>query len=142
MSKKKFRTGQRVQLASDPAQTFVIDRSMVPERIYYAANRWWTKDELQRLGDPENPATSIRLNGKAGCAQDARKCAQVVSGRPTIKDSSSALAWRECLECRTVFEPTRDWKRFCSTSCRRSYWRQARKRTKAVDVLTPGTAVA
>ena len=61
-NKSRFRVGQCVQLASDPTLTFVIDRSLVPERIFHekGSNRWYTKSELQRLGAPENPATSLR----------------------------------------------------------------------------------
>ena len=132
-----------MQLASDSTRTFVIGESVITPRIYRekGTDNWWTKDELQRLGEPENPATSIRLNGKARCAEDARKSAQMGSGHPTLPDTSSELARRECAECRTVFEATREWKRFCSTSCRRAWWKQARKRTE-VNVLTSGNAVA
>jgi len=49
MSKKSFRIGQRVQVAADPSQTFTIRQSKQPERIYFGANRWWTKNELQAL---------------------------------------------------------------------------------------------
>jgi hypothetical protein len=47
-----------VQSAEDPTQTSVIRRSLVPERIYFGLNRWWTKNELQALGALENPLTS------------------------------------------------------------------------------------
>ena len=46
----RFRIGQHVQSAADPTETFVIRRSLVPECIYFGANRWWTKNELQALG--------------------------------------------------------------------------------------------
>lgn len=47
-----FRIGQRVQTIHDASRTFVIDRSMVPERIFHekGSNRWWTKSELQAAG--------------------------------------------------------------------------------------------
>ena len=66
MSKKKFRIGQRVQSAYDSSHIFVIDKSRIPDRIFHekGSNRWWTKNELQASGEPENPATSLRLNGK------------------------------------------------------------------------------
>lgn len=127
---KKFRVGQRVQLASDPTHAFVIDKSLVPERIYRekGSHLWWTKNELQRLGEPENPATSIRLNGKTKCAQNAPKCAQVVSGGPFPADSPVyELKQRKCLECGVSFQPARDWQQFHSTQCRRAYWKRTRK---------------
>jgi hypothetical protein len=46
----RFRIGQHVQSSADPTETFVIRRSLVSERIYFGANRWWTKNELQALG--------------------------------------------------------------------------------------------
>lgn len=83
---KTFRVGQKVQSIYDSGHQFVIDRSMVPPRIFHerGSNRWWLKSELQRLGAPENPATSIRLNGKAKCAQNVPKCAQVVPDRLSL----------------------------------------------------------
>lgn len=121
MKRKAFRVGMRVQVASDPMHTFVIDKSLVPPRIYRekGANRWWLADELQRLGAPEDPARSTRLNGRVECAR-------------------AELPLRECRRCHIVFQPARKWQRFCSTPCRLEHW----KRTKTVDVLTPGTAVA
>lgn len=122
-NKSRFRVGQRVQLASDPTHTFVIDRSLVPERIFRekGSHRWWTKSELQHLGAPENPATSIRLNGKAKCAQGAYE-KPLPADRPVYE-----LERRECLECGVSFQPARDWQQFHSTLCRRAYWKRTRK---------------
>src|SRR5215469_15161887 len=60
---KKFRVRQRVRSASEPDLVFVIEHSAVPDRIYYGANRCWTKNEIQALGEPESPVMSLRLNG-------------------------------------------------------------------------------
>ena len=64
--KKKFRIGQHVQSVYDASHTFIIDKSRIPDRIFHekGSNRWWTKNELQAIGEPENPDTSLRLNGK------------------------------------------------------------------------------
>ena len=127
-SKKKFRIGQRVQLACDPSETFVIRKSRIPERIYFGANRWWTRNELQALGTPENPDTSLRPNGKGKMREDARKCAEGISSEP------AAVEWlpkQPCLECGAIFQPKRPWQRFHSENCRRTYWEeQGRRRTK------------
>ena len=122
-NKSRFRVGQRVQLASDPTHTFVIDKSVVPERIFHekGSNRWWTKNELQAVGAPENPATSIRLNGKAKCAPGISSGLQIVAG------VSAGPEERECLECGLRFQPARPWQQFHSTICRRAYWKRTRK---------------
>ena len=78
-NKNRFRVGQTVQSVYDPTHTFVIDRSLVPERIFHekGSGRWWTKNELQTLGAPENPLTSTppERQGKMRA-----KCAQCVPG--------------------------------------------------------------
>lgn len=128
-SRKKFRVGQRVQLASDPTHTFVIDRSLVPERIYRekGSNRWYTKSELQRLGAPENLATSIRLNGKGNaCGMRANACAGIASGSQIAAGVSRGPEERECLECGAPFQPTRKWQRFDRPACRFAYRRRMR----------------
>ena len=125
---KKFRKWMKVRSIYEPELVFVIERSAVPDRIYYGANRWWTKNEIQALGEPENPATSLRLNGKGKMREDGRKCAEGVSRE------SAAGEWlpeRGCLECGAIFQPTRPWARFHSEPCRRAYWkRQGRLRAK------------
>lgn len=133
-NKNRFRTGQRVQLAADPGHVFVIDRSLVPERIYHekGSNRWWTRNELQRLGSAENPATSLRLNGKgnacgmrAKCMQDDPAAAVPASGAPFLAPETT-----QCLECGAPFKPTREWQKFDRTTCRYAYWRRV-KSTRA-----------
>lgn len=126
--RKKFRVGQRVQSIYDATHTFVIDKSMVPDRIYHekGTDRWWTKNELQELGAAEKPETSFRLNGKAKCVQMRGKCVAVVSERPTLAvGPRPRFPERECLGCGTVFQPKREWQRFHSTSCRYAYWNKA-----------------
>ena len=123
--KNKFRIGQRVQLASDPAHTFVIDRSMIPERIFRekGTNSWWTKNDLQRMGAPENPATSLRLNGKGNaCGMRANACGTVL----TAAVPKSQAPERPCLECGAPFQPTRKWQRFDRPACRFAYWRRVK----------------
>ena len=100
--KNKFRIGQRVQLASDPTHTFVIDKSLVPERIFHekGSDRWWTRNELQHLGAPENPASFIRLNGKGNaCGMRANACGTVL----TAAVPESQAPERPCLECGAPF---------------------------------------
>lgn len=126
---KRFRTRQRVRSASEPELVFVIERSAVPDRIYYGANRWWTKNEIQALGEPENPATSLRLNGKKEMREDARKCAEGVSAEA---NSETWLPKQSCLECGAIFQPTRPWQRFNSEPCRRAYWKHQSRLRAAV----------
>jgi hypothetical protein len=137
MSIKNFRIGQRVQSAEDVSRVFVIRKSRKPERIYFGANRWWTKNELQPLGAGENPLTSQRLNGKAECAQNAPKCAQGISGEP---ESASRLPKQSCLVCKVIFQPMRPWQRFDCEDCRRAYWKQRRaggvKQEQATQLAT------
>jgi len=130
-SKKKFRIGQTVQSIYDASQTFIIDKSLIPERIFHekGSNRWWTKNELQTVGAAENPATSLRLNGKGKMREDARKCAE---GVPREAAAGTWLPKRGCLQCGAIFQPKRPWQRFDSEPCRRTYWeRQGRLRAKA-----------
>ena len=126
--KNKFRIGQRVQLASDPMHTLVIDKSAVLERIFHekGSNRWWTKPELQRLGAPENPVTFLRLNGKGECAQNARNASPgISSGLRIVAGAHSGLPERECPECGTRFQPARPWQKFDTEPCRRANWKRA-----------------
>ena len=118
---KKFRKGMKVRSIYEPELVLVIERSAVPDRIYYGANRWWTKNEIQALGEPEIPATSLRLNGKGKMREDARKCAEGVSAEA---NSETWLPKRSCLECGAIFQPTRPWARFHSEPCRRVYWKR------------------
>lgn len=125
-NRKKFRVGQRVQLASDPMHTFLIDKSLVPERIYRekGSNHWWTKNELQRLGAPENPATSLRLNGKQdACGMRANACEDISDATVPAKAASEPP---RCLECGAPFQPAREWQKFDKPACRFSYSRRVR----------------
>jgi hypothetical protein len=137
---KTFRVRQRVRSASEPELVFVIERSSLPDRIYYGADRWWTKNEIQALGEPENPDTSLRLNGiekmRAQCAQ----CAQGISGEP---ESVSGLPKAACLTCGGIFEPVRPWQRFDSEDCRRNYWKRNRKeaQTRKASAAEKGSAL-
>lgn len=128
-SKRKFRVGQRVQSVYDVTHTFVIDKSRVPERIFRekGSDRWWTKNELQHLGAPENPATSIRLNGTGrmrGTHPDASPA--IPSGPRIVAAVSAGLEERKCLlaGCRVRFQPKRRWQKFHSEACRRVHWKR------------------
>ncbi|SRR5882724_12153309 len=142
MKAKKFRVGQTVQSIFDSTHTFVIDKSRVPERIYHekGSDRWWTRNELQRLGAPENPVTSFRLNGKAKMRGMHPKCAPCIpSGPQIVTEVSASLEARKCLGCDLKFQPSRKWQKFHSEACRRAYW----KRTPfAAQRVQPAAATA
>jgi hypothetical protein len=132
---KKFRVGQRVQSIYDASHTFVIDRSVIPERIFHerGSNRWWTKNELQTAGAPENPVTSIRLNGKGRMRGTHPNASPAIPGGPQIVAGVSAgLEERTCLfsGCRVRFHPKRRWQRFHSETCRRAHWKTLARRPK------------
>jgi hypothetical protein len=121
--KKKFRVGQRVQSACDATHTFVIDKSRVPERIYHekGTDRWWTRKELQRVGAPENPATSIRLNGKGKMrGTHSNAFPGCLSELKIVVGPSEGPAQRKCLlaGCAVRFLPKRKWQKFHSEACR------------------------
>ncbi|HWY05309.1 MAG TPA: hypothetical protein VNY24_00510 [Candidatus Acidoferrales bacterium] len=129
MSKKKFRVGQKVQSVFDPTHTFVIDKSRVPERIYHekGSDRWWTRNELQRLGAPENPISSTRLNGKGQMHRTRSNAFPTLPGKPHIvSEVSTALGLRKCLlrECDVRFRPKRPWQKFHAEGCRLVYWKR------------------
>jgi len=128
---KKFRVGQRVCSVHEPERVFIIGESRVPERIFRekGTKNWFCRNELQAIGDPENPATSLRLNGKKEMREDARKCAQGVSAEP---NSEAWLPKQSCLECGAIFQPTRPWQRFNSEPCRRAYWKHQSRLRAAV----------
>jgi hypothetical protein len=136
---RKFRVGQKVQSIYDSTHMLVIDKSQVPDRIYHekGSDRWWTRNELQRLGEPENPATSFRLNGK-GKMRGTRSNAS--TGVPVVACISSSASSRpktiRCPECGDLFQPKRPWQRFHSESCRRAHWRRP---TDANTVQVAGT---
>lgn len=117
MSKKKFRVGQKVQSVFDPTRVFVIDKSRVPERIYHekGSDRWWTRNELQRMGAPENPVTSFRLNGKGEMRGTRSDASPANPGGPQIVTGvSTSLEVRKCLGCDLKFQPKRRWQKFHS----------------------------
>lgn len=129
--KQKFRAGQKVQSVFDPTHVFVIDKSKVPERIYHerGTDRWWTRNELQRLGAPENPVTSIRLNGKGEMHRTHSNAFPVIPGRPRIvAESSASPERRKCLlrECNVRFRPKRPWHKFHTEACRLAHWKQVK----------------
>jgi hypothetical protein len=139
---KKFRVGQRVQSVYDATHTFVIDKSAVPERIFHekGSNRWWTRNELQHLGAPENPASSIRLNGTGrmrGTHPDAPSANPSESHIATLTPAGAET--RKCLfsGCRIRFQPKRRWQKFHSETCRRAHW----KRAPLKEVDTPRHSV-
>jgi hypothetical protein len=142
--KKKFRVGQRVQSIYAAAHTFVIDKSRVPDRIYHekGSDRWWTRNELLRLGAPENPATSFRLNGKGPMRGTHPDAPPAIPGGPQIVAGVSAgLEERKCLfaGCGVRFRPKRRWQRFHSEACRRAHWK---RKTLAPETVQPiGAAV-
>ena len=126
-NKKRFRVGQTVQSVYDATHTFAIDKSIVPERIFHGSNRWWTRNELQRLGAPENPATSIRLNRKTQMRGTHPNASPTIPGGPQIVVGIPAsLEGRKCLfdACRVRFQPKRPWQKFHSDGCRRAHWKQ------------------
>jgi len=128
--KANFRVGQHVQSIYDASHTFVIDRSAVPDRIYHekGSNRWWTKNELQAVGAPENPATSIRLNGKGKMRANARNASPgVSSGLQIVAGVAAGLEKRKCQECGLNFQPVRPWQKFHGEACRRVNWERARR---------------
>jgi hypothetical protein len=137
-SRQKFRVGQTVQSVYDPAHTFVIDRSVVPERIFHekGSNRWWTRIELQHLGAPEDPATSFRLNGKGRMRGTHPDASPAVPGGLQIVDGVSAgLDEQKCLECGVRFQPKRKWQKFHSEACRRAHWKQKALAPEAEQTL-------
>src|SRR5580693_5569916 len=112
MKPKRFRVGQTVQSVYDVEHAFVIDKSQVPERIYHekGSDRWWTRNELQRLGAPEHPATSTRLNGKGQMRRTHSNAFPPVPGKPRIvAEVSAGLERRKCMlhECSAEFQPNR-----------------------------------
>ena len=69
----KFRVGQTVQWVYDPAQTFAIDTSVVPERTFNEkdSDRCWTRSELQHLGVPEKPYNVVPAEWQTSNARNA-----------------------------------------------------------------------
>jgi hypothetical protein len=139
--KIKFRVGQTVQSIYDASRTFVIDRSAVPDRIFHekGSDRWWTRNELRRLGASEDPATSCRLNGKEKMRGTHSNASPDNSGGPQIVVGVSS-AVRKCLlpECGVKFEPARPWQKFHSDACRLEHWKRTNQAASATpeDTLT------
>jgi hypothetical protein len=136
MSKKRFRVGTKVQSVFDPTHVFIIDKSQVPERIYHekGSDRWWTRNELQRLGAPENPVTSIRLNGKGKMHRTHSNAFRATSGGPQIVAVAPAgLEERKCLGCDLSFQPKRRWQKFHSEACRLAHWKSKAQKTNSSE---------
>jgi hypothetical protein len=133
--KSKFRVGQTVQSAYDPTHRFVIDESQVPERIYHekGSNRWWTRSELQRLGDPDNPVMSIRLNGKEKMHRTHSNAFSTDSGGPQLVAATAVDPNdRRCDECGVAFRLTRPWQKFHSRDCRLAHWKNKSEKNSKV----------
>jgi hypothetical protein len=137
-SKKTFRIGQRVQSAEDVSRVFVIRKSRKPGRIYFGANRWWTKNELQPLGAAENPLTSQRLNGTGEMRENAFQC--VPEAKKTAPEAATGLEQRECPHCRVRFQPKRRWQKYHSEACRLRHWKQRREGAVNQEQATQGLA--
>ena len=142
-SRKTFRKGMKACSIYEPERVFVIDRSLVPERIYRekGSNRWHLKSELQRLGAPENPLTSLRLNGKGNACGMRAKCVQddPTATVPASGASPKTPETPRCLECGAPFQPTREWQRFDRPPCRYAYWR--RVKPSRAEMRHPGLLV-
>ena len=102
---KNFRIGQRVQSAEDVSRVFVIRKSRIPGRIYFGANRWWTKNELQAIGAAENPVTSHRLSGIGNAFQMRSNAYKCVTSEPQV--APEGLEERNCPFCRASFQMKR-----------------------------------
>jgi hypothetical protein len=142
MKRQRFRVGQRVQSVFDPTHVFVIDESRVPERIFHekGSNRWWTKNELQRLGTPEDPATSVRLNGKEKMRGTRSNAFSAVSGGLRIvAEVTTGPEQRECLlrECAVTFQPKRPWQKFHSEACRLAHWKRSGRGARSRGCTSP-----
>jgi len=115
----------------EPQRIFRIEKGAEPERIFRekGSNRWWTKNELQLPGAPENPTTSPRLNGKDQMRGTHPKCAKGVPKAMGSKaQTAPGLPKRRCEECKAVFQPARPWQRFHSETCRRAHWKRSGQR--------------
>jgi hypothetical protein len=124
-SKKNFRVGQRVQSAEDVSRVFVIRKSQIPARIFFGANRWWTKNELQAIGAAENPVTSHRLSGIGNAFQMRSNAYKCVTSEPQVAPEGPEE--RNCPFCRASFRMKRNWQKFCSAKCKVAYWKQRRE---------------
>jgi hypothetical protein len=126
MKARKFRIGQTVQSIYDPTHTFVIDQSRIPEPVYHekGSNRWWTQNELQRLGSPENPIASFRLNGKEEMRVMHSNAFRANANKLVREPGGAEL--RKCMlaDCGVNFRPKRPWQKFHSETCRLAYWKR------------------
>jgi hypothetical protein len=122
----KFRVGQRVQSVYDSTHSFVIGESQIPERIYREkdSDRWWTRNELQRLGAPDDPVRSIRLNGKEKMHRTHSNAFSTNADGPLPVAAAAVDPNRKCDECGVAFRPTRPWQKFHSRDCRLAHWKR------------------
>ncbi len=123
-----------------------FDKSLVPERIYHekGTDRWWTRNELQHLGAPENLATSIRLNGKEQMRRMRSDAFAAIPGKPQIvAEVTAELEEKKCLlrDCNVRFQQKRPWQKFQSEACRLAHWKQRTPRTARRPLVHPSSAL-
>lgn len=127
-SRKRFRVGQRVRSVYDRQRAFVIDKSIVPARLYHekGSDRWWTKNELEAITATARrvkPLNSRQLRGVATTRFLALKSVAMEDRRPTRQPK--APTERKCQNCPVRFKPKRPWQKFHSEACRWANWKEA-----------------
>jgi len=143
---KKFRKGMKVCSIYDPERAFVIDKSLLPSRMFHekGATRWYTKRELR----PPNSRVKPAPQAKAGTLFYERS--RAFQGMALISRQQPKFI---CAECRVRFErkpkarPLKPGElAFCCGAHRTAHWkRQDRPQAKvrgpqglAATALSPG----
>lgn len=134
--KKKFRKGMKVCSIYEPDRVFVIDKSLLPGRVFHekGATRWYTKRELR----PANSRVSPTPQAKAGTLLHERsrglRALFLIGRRRKFT----------CAECGTRFErkpkarPLKPGELpFCKSSCRTKHWKRQNRIQKQKQLRQP-----
>src|SRR5208283_2504931 len=113
--------GMRVRSIYDPKHEFVIDRSILPERVYRekGTKRWWAKRDLEGLIGRSKPLSAKKeeaLLKARSLAFQAIPTALSPKGKPLYR--------RTCPECGLEFTTEQQKQKFSSDACRTKNWKR------------------
>lgn len=123
--RQQFRVGQKVRSVHDPKHVFVIDASVIPDRVFHekGSGRWWQRNEMRLLGAPEEIGKS--LTPKASRTHSKTHPVNVkdlLGAQLRAHEPKQPVPMRNCEECNNPFKPRRKWQRFDTEKCRRENW--------------------
>lgn len=119
--KKTIRIGMRVRSVYDPKHEFVIDKSVMPERVFRekGTTRWWAKRDLERAIGRPKPITATKEERLLKLRSRAFQSIPV-----PLSPKGKPLYRRTCPECGIEFTTEQQKQKFCSDAHRTANWKR------------------